>query len=307
MKSQRSVAISTTGSFTACAAAALLMSACATPPAMPEGAAQVRTNLTRLQQDPALAAHAPVAMEEAQAAVQLAEEPQPDARLAAHRVYLADRKVNNARALAEARLAEDQRSVLSQQRDDARLRARTREADAARQDADMAIAETTRQRGALDQARESADAARLAATSKQAELEEMQREITALQAKVTERGLVVTLGDVLFASGEAAMQSGATADLNKLVAFLNKYPQRTVAIEGFTDSVGSEQLNQALSQRRADTVRAYLATQGISASRLTALGMGESNPVAPNDSAAGRQQNRRVELVIDNPMPASGS
>jgi outer membrane protein OmpA-like peptidoglycan-associated protein len=92
--------------------------------------------------------------------------------------------------------------------------------------------------------------------------------------------------------------------LNKLVFFLNKHPDRSVAIEGYTDSVGSEDYNQALSQRRADSVRSYLVRQGIGSGRLTASGMGMSDPVAGNDSAAGRQQNRRVEVIVSNPPAA---
>jgi len=89
------------------------------------------------------------------------------------------------------------------------------------------------------------------------------------------------------------------------VAFLDKYPDRTVAIQGYTDSVGSEDYNQALSQRRADSVRSYLVRQGISSGRLTASGMGKADPVASNESASGRQQNRRVAVIINNPPTAS--
>jgi outer membrane protein OmpA-like peptidoglycan-associated protein len=116
--------------------------------------------------------------------------------------------------------------------------------------------------------------------------------------------LIVTLGDVLFDTGKAGLKAGATSNLNKLTAFLNQYPDRTVVIEGYTDNVGSEEYNQGLSERRADSVKAYLAGQGIGAIRLSALGKGESDPVAGNDSAAGRQQNRRVEVIISNPPAA---
>jgi len=129
-------------------------------------------------------------------------------------------------------------------------------------------------------------------------------QIDALQAEATDRGLVLTLGDVLFATGKSDVKVGATSNLNKLVTFLNKYPDRTVQIEGYTDNVGSEDSNQGLSQRRAESVKAYLVQQGIAGSRLTAVGMGESQPVASNDTQSGRQQNRRVVAVIDNPAPA---
>ena len=260
----------------ATAVASVLLAACAAAPVKPDGAAEARSKLTQLQSDPNLAGRAPVAVKEADAAVQAAEQPQADQELGAYKVYLADRKVEIARAQAETSFAEDQRAALSKQRDEARLVARTQEADAAH----------------------------LAAASSAQQAAELQRQIDALQAKPTDRGLVVTLGDVLFDTGRANLKVGATSNLSKLVAFLNQYPDRTVAIEGYTDSVGSEDYNQGLSERRADSVKAYLAGQGIGAIRLSALGKGESDPVAGNDSAAGRQQNRRVEVIISNPPAA---
>jgi outer membrane protein OmpA-like peptidoglycan-associated protein len=256
--------------------ASVLLAACATAPVKPDGAAEARSKLTQLQSDPNLAGRAPVAVKEADAAVQAAEQPQADQELGAYKVYLADRKVEIARAQAETSFAEDQRAALSAQRESGRLDARTREADAAH----------------------------LAVANSQQLAADLQRRIDALQAKPTDRGLVVTLGDVLFDTGNAGLKGGATSNLNKLVAFLNQYPDRTVVIEGYTDSVGSEEYNQGLSERRADSVKAYLAGQGIGAIRLSALGRGESDPVAGNDSAAGRQQNRRVEVIISNPPAA---
>jgi outer membrane protein OmpA-like peptidoglycan-associated protein len=112
---------------------------------------------------------------------------------------------------------------------------------------------------------------------------------------------VLTLGDVLFETGRADLKAGAAVNLGKLVAFLTKYPERLVAIEGYTDSVGSDDYNQALSQRRADSVRSYLVRAGIEPGRLSASGMGKNDPVADNDSAIGRQQNRRVAVIINDP------
>jgi outer membrane protein OmpA-like peptidoglycan-associated protein len=260
--------------------ASVLLAACAATPLKPDGAAEARDKLTQLQSDPDLGSRAPLAIKEADAAVSLAEEPQADKELGAYRVYLADRKVATARALAETRLAEDQRAALSAKRERARLQARTNEVDAARNQVATA---------------------RMAAASSQQEAAEMQRQIDALQAKVTDRGIVLTLGDVLFESGRADLKAGAVGNLSKLVVFLNKYPERGAAIEGYTDSVGSDDYNQALSQRRADSVRSYLVREGIESGRLTATGMGKNDPVADNDSAIGRQQNRRVAVIISNP------
>ena len=274
----------------AAAVAAVLLAACAAAPVKPDGAAQARNKLTQLQSDPDLVNRAPVAIKEADAAVAVAEKPEPDTALAAHRVYLADRKVDTARALAETRLAEDQRVSLTAQRESARLDARTREADAAK--------------GQIATARADANAAQLAASSSEQQSAELQRQIDVLQAKATDRGLVLTLGDMLFATGRSDLMPAASGNLNKLVVFLGKYPERTAAIEGYTDSVGTEGYNQALSERRADSVKAYLVRQGVETIRLSASGRGKDDPIADNGSAAGRQSNRRVEVIINNPASA---
>ena len=203
-----------------------------------------------------------MAIREADTAVRVAEQPQADEELGAYRVYLADGKVEIARAEAETSLAEDQRVVLSVQRESARLDARTREADAARGQVATARAEGAEQRVAADQARSEADVAQLDAANSQQQAVELQRQIDVLQATRTDRGLLLTLGDVRSRAGEPICRSGAASNLNKLVAFLNEYPDRTVAIEGYTDSL-EDYNNPGLSARRADSVRSYLAGQGI--------------------------------------------
>jgi len=149
---------------------------------------------------------------------------------------------------------------------------------------------------AADAARDAAAAARNA--------EDLQRQIAALEAEATDRGLVLTLGNTLFATGRSDLRPGGATSLDKLVVFLNEYPDRNVAIEGHTDDVGSLGMNQTLSQQRADSVRSYLVQQGIQSRRLTASGMGETQPIADNLSDSGRQQNRRVEVIIENPSSA---
>jgi outer membrane protein OmpA-like peptidoglycan-associated protein len=285
-------------------ASILLTTACTTAPVKPDGAAEARVRLTQLQSDPNLASRAPVEIKDADAAVRAAEQPELNKELAEHRVYMADRKVDTAKALAETRFAEDQRVVLTAQRDRARLDARTQEADAARGQAATARAEGAEQKAAADQARIDASSAQRAAANSEQQATELQRQIDVLQAKPTDRGLVLTLGDVLFTTGRADLKLGVTDNLNKLVAFLDKYPDRSIAIHGYTDSMGSEDYNQRLSERRADSVKSYLTGQGIGSSRITASGKGRSDPVADNDSAAGRQQNRRVEVIISNPPTA---
>jgi outer membrane protein OmpA-like peptidoglycan-associated protein len=279
-------------------AATLLLAACATAPVKPAGAADVRAKLTRLQGDPELATRASVAIKDAEAAVVAAEVPETDQELARHRVYIADHKVEIAMAQARTSLTEEQRVALSQARDKARLDDRTHEADAATNALTAARAEIVQQTRQAEATRNETEAAQLAAADAAQKAAELQRELDELHAKPTDRGMVLTLGDVLFTSGKADLKVGATANLDKLAAFLASYPDRNVIIEGHTDSMGSEDYNVGLSQRRADSVKAYLAGQGIGSARLSASGKGESAPVADNDSAAGRQQNRRVEVVI---------
>jgi outer membrane protein OmpA-like peptidoglycan-associated protein len=255
-----------------------LLAACAPTPVVPEGAVQARADLTRLQSDAKLAPLAAQAVTEAEAAVQLAEQTDAAPEVGAHRVYVAQRRVAIARALAEARYAEQERTALAAQLDQARLQSREREAAAARMEASAA----------------------------QQQAAELQREIEAMQARSTDRGLVLTLGDVLFETGKADLKAGTIANLDRLAQFLTKHPDRTVAIEGHTDSVGGEDFNLGLSQRRAEAVRSYLLRQGIDTTRIQTQGMGESVPVATNDTAGGRQQNRRVEIIVSNP-PAVGT
>jgi outer membrane protein OmpA-like peptidoglycan-associated protein len=299
-------------SLIAIAVASILLAACAAAPVKPSGAEEARAKLTRLQSDPNLASRAPAAIAEAELAVRAAEQPQTDPELAQYRVYMADRKVDIAKADAQTRFFEDQRAVLEAQRQSARLDARTREVDVAKEQMDQArTAETTQKlvasqaRIQADAAMAQADAANTAAAISAQQAAELQRQVAALDARVTDRGLVVTLGDVLFTTGKADLRSGTTGHLDKLAAFLNRYPDREVLIEGYTDSVGSEDYNQGLSERRAESVRTYLRGQGIDAARLTTSGKGKSNPIAGNDSATGRQQNRRVEVIVSNPTIVS--
>ena len=285
-------------SLIAVAVTAALAVGCASAPKKPAGSEQVRAKLTALQNDAALSAKAPVAAKDAEAAVGQAEIVQPDLALAAHRVYIADRKVDTARALAETRAAEENRAAIAEQGEKARLDSRTREADLAKSDAMTARAENEQQRVAATQARSDAEVAQLAATASQQQASELQRQLEILQAKPTDRGLVLTLGDTLFATGKSELKSGASANLDRLSDFLAEYPDRTASIEGFTDSMGSEDSNQMLSERRADSVKRYLVGRGVQSERLSSSGRGENAPVADNESSAGRQQNRRVEVVI---------
>jgi outer membrane protein OmpA-like peptidoglycan-associated protein len=261
--------------------ASVLLVACSTAPTKPEGASNARSKLTQLQSDPQLATRAPIAIKEAELAVRTAEQPQQDTEMGEHLVFMADRKVDIAVALAQSRLLVDQRKMLSEQRETARLDSRTREVDRARTDA---------------------ASARLESEAAQQQAIALQKQIEELNAKATNRGLVVTLGDVLFDTGKSELKSGSTRNLSKLAAFLNENKDRSVIIEGHTDNVGSEDYNMGLSQRRADSVKAYLVGEVIDSNRIVTSGKGEAYPVTGNDTASGRQQNRRVEVIIANPV-----
>lgn len=153
-------------------------------------------------------------------------------------------------------------------------------------------------------AREQAEAEREAALAAQLEAERQRTENarlrTELGARETDRGLVVTLGDVLFASGQSTLRPGAARTLDKLVAAMRRDRDTTVTIEGHTDSTGKRAYNLALSQKRANAVRNYLTSKGVPGQRIKARGLGPDFPVATNRTEAGRQQNRRVELLVQN-------
>jgi outer membrane protein OmpA-like peptidoglycan-associated protein len=159
---------------------------------------------------------------------------------------------------------------------------------------DMAMSEAA-------SARDDARAARLEADKAAAMSSDLQAQIDELNARPTDRGLVVTLGDVLFETGMSGLRGGTIANLDRLADFLLRYDTRTAVIEGHTDSVGSESSNVDLSRRRAESVQTYLVGRGVGIARLNASGRGEGSPVGSNDSETGRQQNRRVEVIVSNP------
>ncbi len=283
-----------------------LLVGCASAPQSPEGADLVREKLARLQTDATLANKAPDSLERAEVAVRLAEQAlsgsADDLALGAHRVYLADRQVEIAMAKAATRHAEDQRGQFAAERADARLEARTREADRSRAAADRSRGDAERMATEREADRRQSSAAAARAAEDAAEL---QRQIDVLQAEATDRGLVLTLGDLLFAFDSAELRGGLTSNLDRLVTFLQEYPNRNAVIEGHTDNVGNAEYNRGLSQRRADSVLQYLVEKGVESGRLSASGLGQTSPMADNNSDSGRQRNRRVEIIIDNPAPAA--
>jgi OOP family OmpA-OmpF porin len=251
------------------------------PPAALESA---RMAYTQAEQGPQVATHAPAALREAKQTLDRAENvwaKDRDETEVAHLAYLTEQRVEIAEAIAERELANAERQTLSQEREAILREARTREAELARIEAERAQRE---------------------AEQAQLRVENLQQQLGELQAKATttERGTILTLDSVLFETNAAALKSGALQNLYPLVTFLRENPERTIMIEGHTDNTGDENYNLELSQQRAESVREFLMQNGIEPNRIMARGYGETAPVAPNDTAAGRQQNRRVELVFPN-------
>jgi outer membrane protein OmpA-like peptidoglycan-associated protein len=188
------------------------------------------------------------------------------------------------------------------------------EIERARQDALKAQSDAEQARAAADAARRAADAqaeqARAQAQQAQAAVAQAEQEKNALRERLREqlsvvletretaRGLIVNVSDVLFDTGSATLKPGAREKLARVAGILASHPDLKIEIEGHTDSVGGDDYNQRLSERRAESVRAYLVQQKIPPTAVGAEGFGESRPVASNTTSAGRQQNRRVELVV---------
>ena len=145
-----------------------------------------------------------------------------------------------------------------------------------------------------------AEEARLKTEDVLAQKLQIEKELAELQAKQTDRGAVITLGNILFEVNKSALLPGGFLAIDKLSDFLKKYPSRNLSIEGHTDSRGSDMYNLGLSQQRANSVFSALMQRGIESRRMTIEGHGEQYPVASNDTEAGRQQNRRVEVIILN-------
>lgn len=208
-----------------------------------------------------------------------------------HLSYIASQKVVIAQETANRKTSELAVANAGAKRNEVRLEARTAEANEAKQQVAM-ITEVADQQSA-DLAAADANAQRDRATIAQQE-----QQLKDLNAKKTDRGMVITLGDVLFRTGKAQLESGGMHNVQKLADFLKQSPKTNVMIEGHTDSVGSESSNLVLSDRRASAVKMALADKGISSDRISTHGYGEAYPIAGNGTAAERQLNRRVEIIL---------
>ena len=215
-----------------------------------------------------------------------------------HLAYMANQQVGIAQETARRKTAEAAVASADAKRTEARLEARTAEADSAKRQVTAAKEKADWQAADLAAADAELAAADANAQRDQALIEQQERQLKELNAQKTERGLVITLGDVLFNTNKAQLKSGGMHNVQKLADFLNQYPQHKVLVEGHTDSTGSDNYNLELSDRRANAVRTALIDKGIGSERVTTRGYGEAYPVAGNDTIAGRQLNRRVEIIL---------
>jgi outer membrane protein OmpA-like peptidoglycan-associated protein len=314
----------------------MLLGGCSANP--PVALERARASFARAQQDPQISANAPVPLNEAEQSLRRAEDnwkKEGDREELEHLAYLTEQRTEIARAVAQRRMAEAESQRLAQERDRVLLEARTREAERARELAELRAREAEQaRRGEQAQAREAESARQLAekqaqeaelarqqavrraeelelakqqAQASAGRIQELETQLAEFKAKRTERGLELTLSDVLFEFDKADLKPGALRGLSPLVAFVKEDPNQKIVLEGHTDSIGSDSYNLKLSQQRAEAVQEFLVKNGVSAASITARGLGESYPIAPNDTAAGRLQNRRVQIIITNELAGKPS
>ena len=274
-------------------AAVLAAGGCATlSPEAERQLEEARASYRFVSEDPRVQRYAAVELASASTALREAERLAAEGgspELVEHNAYLAERRSRTALGTAQIRQAEADIAVAREDRRRTQLEAREREAAAARARAEQAEA-----------ARREKEKVSVAATELAAEVKRLETELADVRAKQTDRGWILTLkNELLFDSGGATLKSGAQRALDNLAQFLRKHPERDLAIEGFTDSIGSPDSNQRLSERRAQAVKDELTGRGIESWRIHARGYGPSFPVASNATETGRQLNRRVEIVIN--------
>ena len=206
--------------------------------------------------------------------------------------------------LAQADTARAQSDTAAARSDTAKAQA-DMTANQAASDANQAVAtaQLTAARSDADQSRQAAQLAKqnenAAVSDKAAMRAQLSEQLNkVLQTRDSARGLIVSMSDVLFDTGQFSLKPGAREKLAKVAGILIAYPTLDIEVGGYTDNVGGDEMNQKLSENRADAVRDYLVQQGVATRSVSAKGFGNASPVASNDNSAGRQENRRVELVV---------
>jgi outer membrane protein OmpA-like peptidoglycan-associated protein len=250
---------------------------------------QTRNDYRVVQNDPQIAKYAPLELKQADKAMAAANAAAADKQSNEdidQLAYLAKQKIAVTQEKAKQKSSESDVASASQERDQLRLAQRTNEADRAKEATAVANGNTAYAQGQTIEA--------------QRRVAQLETQLADLSAKKTERGIVITLGDVLFQTGKARLNQDGLNTSRKLAKVLEENPERTVLIEGFTDSTGTTAHNQRLSERRATSVRQSLQEMGVNRNRIAIRGFGESYPVASNDTSDDRQMNRRVEIVLSN-------
>jgi len=278
----------------------LVLAGCSGLPERVDSLEQARDSIATIEQQPLagrVAARELTAAREALDEADSAFDEREPLPLIEHHAYIAQRYADISRELVAEASAREEVERSEAERNRIIADARSREAEASAREAEATARELEVQARAADEQRRAAETA-------QARNEDLQRELEDLEARDTDRGLVLTLGDVLFDTGAATLKPGAATTIDRLAQFMRDYPERAVRIEGHTDAIGSDDANLGLSERRAQAVREALLARGLDEARIATLGLGEARPIAGNDTPGGRQQNRRVEIVVSDAQGA---
>jgi outer membrane protein OmpA-like peptidoglycan-associated protein len=284
-------------------AGALMLAACSTVPTTTPTLDEARADFVAANNNPQVATYAPLEFKQASEALDRANQAAAKResldtidRLA----YVAKQRIATAQEVAKSKAAEAEVANASRERDRVQLEARTAEADRAKRDANAAQAQAAAAQAQAQDAQAQAAAAQQQAAQQAERAAHLEALLADLHAQKTERGMVVTIGDVLFATDRAELNANGMATVRKLAEIMMQNPDRTVMVEGFTDSTGTASHNKDLSERRAASVAQALASLGVPRERIGMRGYGEAFPVASNDTASNRQLNRRVEIVLSN-------
>lgn len=309
------------------------LGACTTAPKQDLALQQVRTQLEELKANEELQGYAPLALGEAERSLRQAEAATGSETQRIHLVYMADRRIQIARAAAQTaqldaefkRLGDERNAMLvraskaeaerarreaeqarmisqataeeAQRAREAAMEAQQREAESAR-DAEQAIEEAQQAKALAASSATEAQLARREADLAMEQADTLRRQLENLQLRQTESGVVVTLGDVLFESGQTQLLDEAMASLVEVVDLLQSEPDKNIRVEGHTDSTGPAETNLEISQQRANSVFEALVSLGVNRDRFTVAGMGEDFPIASNETDSGRRQNRRVDVIL---------
>jgi outer membrane protein OmpA-like peptidoglycan-associated protein len=251
------------------------LAACSATPAPNQNLDAAATLYNQASNDPLVVKHAPLELQQSREALAQSQnvwQSNGDRQIVDHYAYIAARRAELAQQTAKLKEAQAQVSNADATRAQSLLAARTAESAHARNEA-----------------------------------AQLKQQLEALKTNQANAGIVLTLRDILFDVNGTELKPGAYDSVRQIAAYLKQHPERTVTVEGFTDSTGSPDYNMRLSQLRAETVRNELVREGVAPERVIARGMGPSVPVASNDTTAGRQLNRRVQIAVSDSagrMPA---